>query len=146
MDKNTVKQFRTDFESMAKLFEQKYNVKLNIGTIRFDNTSFRCTLNALEKQTPIINVTPGVLAAANPKDNDSVFISMMAKTQNVALDLHEKGFVGSMYRLPGKRSAYTVTGVNRRAPKFCVEVKTDSGARYKMPITALNSAVLIGHE
>lgn len=153
LDKAKVSQFRSDFDTVAKLFETKYGLKLRLGTIRYDATSLRCTLSALVAD-PVgeaaVNVTPSVPAVVTgaPVKGDGFgdYVSTVARSGGYSIEISAKGFIGSKYKMPGKRVTYTVTGINPRAPKFCVEVKTESGARYRMPVAALRTAVLVGHE
>lgn len=154
LTKEKVKNFRSDFDSMSKLFEAKYGLRLALGTIRFDETSLRATLTALAAD-PVgeaarsVNTEVAVIGDAAPRtpstDSEGNWVLMNARAAGITLELSPKGFVGSTYRLPGKRYTYTVTGVNRRAPKYMVEVVTSSGTRYRMPVTALRAAVLVAH-
>jgi hypothetical protein len=147
-----MKQFRSDFDVTARLFENKYGIKLQLGAIKFSDIEFHAKLTGLvadpfgeaarSVNTDIAVVTPGPRVAGRGDQ----FIQSMASMHGINLELSPKGFIGSQYRIPSKRSIFTITGINERAPKFCVQVKTDSGAQYKMPVTMLASAVLIGHK
>ncbi len=153
LTRETLKQFRHDFDVTAQLFENKYGIKLSLGAIKFSDTEFHGKLSGIvadpfgeaarSVNTDVVVRDPSTYNTAGPGDQ---YIDSMARAQGLSLEISPKGFVGSMYKLPGKRSAYTITGINPRAPKYCVEVITETGARYRMPLTALARAALVGHK
>ena len=46
LNRQTVKSFRTDFQSAVKQLEQQYGVNINLGTIRFDASELRAKMTA----------------------------------------------------------------------------------------------------
>ena len=45
-DKSKVKQFRADFQLAVAQLEKNHNVKINLGTIRYDDTGLRAKMTA----------------------------------------------------------------------------------------------------
>ena len=52
IDKNTLREFRVDFKTQMAELEKQYNIKVELGTIRFDNDTFRTKMTAT-------NIKPG---------------------------------------------------------------------------------------
>lgn len=118
MTKENLRKFREGFEMSVKSLETVCGIKINLGNIRFSDSEFSVKLTAvstekLVAQTPVISGLP-----------------IEAK-------------IGLRFTMPGKRSIYTITGFNPRAPKFNLEVKTDAGASYRMPASQLSRAILV---
>ena len=134
--KRTCEDFRNDFTTAVKALEQKYGLTISLGTIKFNEVVIKAKIEASSIAPIVLN---------NTLSTPQIIQSRIAQ-ERLPITLHEKGFIGSTYTLPNKRPAYTVTGVNMRAPKFCVEVITENGAQYRMPLEALSRATLIGHK
>ena len=46
IDRDTIKQFREDFEKAMIKLEKKYDVTIKLGSIRYDNESFKSKIEA----------------------------------------------------------------------------------------------------
>ena len=46
LNRQTVKSFRTDFQSAVQQLEKQYGVNINLGTIRFDASELRAKMTA----------------------------------------------------------------------------------------------------
>ena len=46
LNRNSVKNFRTDFQSAVQQLEKQYGVSINLGTIRFDSSELRAKMTA----------------------------------------------------------------------------------------------------
>lgn len=44
INKETLKEFRSEFQSLALALDEKYGVKITIGNIRFSETDFKTTM------------------------------------------------------------------------------------------------------
>lgn len=115
----TCQSFRGDFSRAVKELEAKYGVKINLGNISFNESEIR---------TKMTVVSTSKIVAQAP----------------VTSGLPIEAKIGLRFRMPGKRSIFTITGFNPRAPKFNLEVRTDNGASYRMPSSQLANAILVG--
>lgn len=57
-DKQNLKQIRVDLDNALNDLGGKYGIKLSVGTIRFEGTSFRTTLSAMIADATV-NTVPG---------------------------------------------------------------------------------------
>jgi hypothetical protein len=140
--KETLEQFRKDFNDFSELVQMKYNMKISLGAIRYDAESFKSTVSAIsvkdevEKQEPVSQSLFGIDA----------FIKRSAEKEGFTIDISPKGFVGSIYRWPSKKFPHTITGVKSGSGiKNVVQMTASSGTKYVAPVSFFRSAVLIGH-
>ena len=103
-----VDNFRTDFESAVKVLEQKYNVKVDLGSITYNSTSFRAKVTVNDK-------------SANPAE---VFAAKASKWkmcgQGIKADWYGKFFTSS----EGKK--YKIVDL-RPAAKYCIIIEDAFG-------------------
>jgi len=75
IDKATLKEFRADFKTTIAELEQKYNIKVELGAIRFDQGGFRTKMIATNIKTgekPVQTLQPSDIQSAKPGDQFKV--------------------------------------------------------------------------
>ena len=140
--KETIEQFRKDFNEFTELFQMKYNMKMSLGTIRYDEKNFKASISAIsvEEKVEKENLVP------EPVFGVDAFIKRSAEKEGFEIEISPKGFVGSIYRWPSKRFPHTITGVKSGSGiKNVVQMTASSGTKYVAPVSFFRSAVLIGH-
>jgi len=110
-----VKQLRADIDSALAAIEKKHGVEFNIGTIRFSDTDFRATLKCTSADPD---------AARKMFERDALRVGL------------KKTAYGKQFKYGNKE--YIVVGVNTRAKKYPVSVKTvNRGDSFKMAVNCL---------
>lgn len=120
MNRQLVKQLRTEIEQALNTIGQKHGVSLDLGIIRFDTNSMRCTLRGND-------VNAGSNAVLIHSD-------MLANTE---LNL----FKGRVYQV--KKTTFTVVAIHPNKPKFSLECRTQKGMTYFVAPRYLASGVRI---
>lgn len=117
--KLTCIQVRTQLELALKTIGEQHGIRFDIGKIRFNDVSFRCTLNAEAKNQTIALATNTIYATTVPSKQDHSF------------------FLNRVYRR--NNSEYTVIEYHPNKPKYKFVIRTQNGTRYKADVRFLES-------
>ena len=111
-----LKAFRGDFKAAVKALETKYDIRIDLGNIRYDFSSFRTKLEATSNSAPApaaFTVTGDV-----PK-------------------------IGSKIQLRGKPMVYEVVGFLPKSKKYPISITSSNGASYKISMSTYLAATKI---
>ena len=124
---STLKVFRTDFSEAVKELEAVYDVKIELGTISYNESSFKSRLT-------VTNIGDNGMLESNSKD-----FPLYAKMLGVPSDWMNKEF---MTRNGDK---LRIIGLNPRRPKNAVELEgVNNGKKYKASIAYVNQFMETG--
>jgi len=112
INRANLKAFREDFDEHMKSLEKFYSVKIELGRIRFDSTTFRGKLT-------VVN--------ADPKS-----LQRQAATTKKLLTTASDGKYNLGMKFRHNSTIYTIVEFKPSRPKYPFIVTTQRGARYKM--------------
>ena len=121
--KLTCIQVRTQLELALKTIGEQHGIRFDIGKIRFNDVSFRCTLNAEAKNQTIALATNAIYATTVP--------STGTKDLNF--------YMNRSYRKNANCITYTVIEFHPSRPKYKFVVSTPYGTRYRADAKWLDS-------
>ena len=128
--RETMKDFRIDFQEAMKALEQKYNVKVSLGNISYSDAEFRSKVIGLSKD-PVAQEKKD--AKVNPR------LNLMAKQKGISFD---GNFVGSMYKVKGR--TMMVQDYSSKSYKYPIKALcSEDGKTYKLSWVSLQTATLI---
>jgi hypothetical protein len=128
-DSNNLKQLRTEIDAALKTVQQKYGVRLSIGTISYDGVKATSRLTMIAVGDPT--------TAADPK------ATMLAKAQS---DFNKYassfGLKPEQYGATFKygRDTYKLAGLKPGSPKYSIlATNVSNGTTYKLPESSIAS-------
>jgi hypothetical protein len=123
--RDQLKSFSKDFPSAVKSLEEKYGIKIQLGSISYSETEFHARINCTE-------VTP-----SGEKKVDIDNFNWLKQY------LGFKGNIGDTYT-DRKGITYTVYDLDGKKPKFPVLVKGSDGKNYKTTVYSANMQLTRG--
>lgn len=117
--KEQIRMFRKDFDSAVAELEKKYELKIELGSISYDNISFHGKM------------TCTTLSESGEKEVDTSAFGWMKEL------LGFKGNLGDNYT-DRKGITYTVYNLDPKKPKYAVLLKGSDGKNYKAPVATVN--------
>jgi len=116
--KQTAVDFRKDFSLVVKELEEKYNVKIELGSITYNSTSFHGRITCTE---------------ISEEGEKVVDMQEFNLTKNI---YGFKGNIGDTYN--DGNHTFKVIGLDSRKPKYPVILEREDGKRFKSTINAVN--------
>jgi len=126
--KEMIKNFRGDFAQAVADLEKKYDMKISLGSISYDENSFKTRMSVAKIDTA--TKAPVVSANTNYK------INYLAKAAGINFN---SNFVGSTYHIAGK--VLTVTDYQSRKSKYPVICQAPDGKSYKLSFEHFKMAI-----
>ena len=119
MTKNELKSFRTDFTVAVSALEKRFGVKIELGNISYNQTSFTTRLTCTN------------LAENGEKAGNAEMFNMYKTLYGLKANL------GDSYK-DYKGLTYTIMDINPRRTKYPLVVKCSDGKRYKVSVDMVN--------
>ena len=141
--KEVIDEFRVRFGEMTKKFEVEYGIKLSFAEgsdITFGEDQFAAMIVGTPSE-----IREEIHEEKKKEDVVGNHIYRLARAEGFTVDISEKGFVGTIYKIPGKRFPHTITGINDNCPKYKINCSVPSGTQYKCPVSMLKGATIVGH-
>lgn len=121
----TLDTFRTEFNNTVKELAEKHNVQIELGTMRYNSTSFKATLNVSNVQI----TESGDILSKEAQD-------YLELTKRGWLPYSELPELGAKFYSGGKE--FTIVGAKPRSSKYPILAKqVDKGVNYKFTLETI---------
>jgi len=117
--RNEIKNFRVEFAETVKSLEKKYGVKIDLGSISYDDTSFHGKMTCTKLSETGVKLDKTV--------TDFDFLKVL---------LGLKANIGDVFVAQGKK--LTISGLDGKKPKYPVICKGEDGKSYKVGVSMVN--------
>lgn len=117
-DKNSLKNFRQDFDEAVKELSKKYGMSISLGNISYTPTEFTTKITARK-----FDIVDGV-EVIKTSDFTNKIANQIIKSAGI--DFKGDNFIGTNWMINSNKR-FTVIGYNSKRPKNCWEVKFSDG-------------------
>lgn len=120
MTREKIRNFKREFEENTKILAEKYDIKIELGNIRFDSQKFSTRMTCTN------------LGESSEKKVDTYWFSVLKTVFGF------EGNIGDSYRgLNGV--VYTVVNLDDKKRKYPVILRGSDGKQYKNTVASVNS-------
>lgn len=123
------KAFRKDFEKAVQQVESKYNLKISIGSIRYDSSQFTSRLTAVHLSDEV-----------DPDNKKDVQKALFEANCDKMWPPIPKELYGKKFTHSG--TTFTVIGVKPRSKKYPIIAENKNGTSYKFTLDAVNHNII----
>ena len=128
--KDTMSNFRIDFQDAMKALEEKYNMKISLGNISYSDAEFR---------SKVTGISNDPVAQEHKDARVSPQLNLMATQLGIS---YNTNFIGSMYKVQGK--TFKIQGYSSKSYKYpIVALCNEDGKTYKLSWNAIQTATFI---
>jgi hypothetical protein len=126
INKENIKQIHQSLDAAIRAVGEQYGISFSLGTIRFDQNSFRCKLEGNDK-----SATGTIINAQTSSITPTAFASLPTLAS----------FLGNRYRRAN--TIYEVIEIKPNRPSNPFIVRTQNGTRYKCGVSFLGSMSML---
>ena len=105
--------FRKEFAESVKELEDRFKVKVELGSIKFSEFQFKATMS-------VNKVNPDDVAQ-RPVISDRIHNLANSRIKSYNVDFNGENFIGTIWNYGKKK--YMVVNINTRKPKNCWELR-----------------------